>query len=110
MLLYLPVFGYIVWMKLWRNRTIWRQQWPWLLGAGLLFIGLVAFFYVPYLLSPQVGLVYQYFASERIGESFLYNRVDNLFDQDKLYSHNRGISLGASNLDIQAIWHLSFIN
>jgi hypothetical protein len=85
-LLYLPVFAYVVWMKLWRNRTIWRQQWPWLLGAGLLFIGLVAFFYVPYLLSPQIGLVYQYFASERIGESFLYNRVDNLFDQDKLYS------------------------
>jgi hypothetical protein len=85
-LLYLPVFAYVVWIKLQRDRTVWQKQWPWLLGAGLLFIGLVALFYVPYLLNPQIGLVYQYFASERIGQSFLYNRVDNMFDQDKLYS------------------------
>jgi 4-amino-4-deoxy-L-arabinose transferase-like glycosyltransferase len=85
-LLYLPVFAYVIWVKLRRSQTAWRRQWPWLIGASLLFVALVALFYVPYLLNPQIGLVYQYFASERIGQSFLYNRVDNMFDQDKLYS------------------------
>ncbi len=82
-LLYLPVFGYVAWLA---RRPGWRQEWPWLAGAGLLFAGLVALFYVPYLADPQIGLIYGYFASDRIGESFLYNSVGNLLDQDRLYS------------------------
>jgi hypothetical protein len=81
-LLYLPVFAYVVWLKS-RHGGL---AWLWVIGAALLFSGLVALFYVPYFLDPEIGLVYQYFASDRIGEGFFYNRVANLFDQDQLYS------------------------
>jgi 4-amino-4-deoxy-L-arabinose transferase-like glycosyltransferase len=85
-LLYLPVFAFIIGFKLYHNRSAWRSQWPWLLGASLIFVGLSGLFYVPYLTDPDIGAVGQYFAEERIGQSLLYNRVYNLFDQDKLYS------------------------
>lgn len=85
-LLYLPVFGYIIWQKLRLDRSAWQRQWPWLVGAGLLFIGLTALFYVPYLTDPEIGLVYQYFATERVGESLLYNLVWNIFVEDALYT------------------------
>lgn len=85
-LLYLPVFAFIIGLKLYNNRSTWQLQWPWLLSAGLIFIGLTGLFYIPYLTDPDIGAVGQYFAEERIGQSLLYNRVHNLFDQDKLYS------------------------
>ncbi len=85
-LLYLPVFAYIIGLKMWANGSAWRRQWPWLIGAGVIFAGLVALFYVPYLTDPNIGLVYQYFGQDRVGTSLFYNRVDNIFDQDKLYS------------------------
>ncbi|GIK40586.1 MAG: hypothetical protein BroJett011_44190 [Chloroflexota bacterium] len=81
-LLYLPVFVYMVWLKMRQGRLAWR----WVIGAVLLFSGLVALFYVPYFLDPEIGLVYQYFAGDRIGEGLFYNQVANLFDQDQLYS------------------------
>lgn len=85
-LLYLPVFAYVVLAKLRRHPAAWSQQRLWLIGAGTLLIGLVALFYVPYLTDPNISLVQQYFANDRIGRSLLYNRVDNMFDQDKLYA------------------------
>lgn len=81
-LLYLPVFGFILWLK----RELWRQQWRWWLGAAALFVVVNAIFYVPYFTDPNITAVRQYFAQERIGESLLYNQVANLFDQDQLYS------------------------
>jgi 4-amino-4-deoxy-L-arabinose transferase-like glycosyltransferase len=86
MLLYLPVFVYLIGMKAYQNRSSWLQQWPWLLGAGILFVGLLCLFYIPYLMDPNINQVGQYFAEDRIGLALFYNRVDNLFDQDKLYS------------------------
>ena len=86
MLLYLPPFAYLILYKMWGQDLPWRQQWPWFIGAGILFMSLVTLFYVPYLTDPQIGLVYQYFASDRIGDSLFYNQVSNLFDQDQLYS------------------------
>ena len=108
-LLYLPVFGYMLLMSALKQKPQriadssypkWSPQFfaaipriivdskglSWLLGAGLLFTIITASFYLPYLTDPQIGLVYQYFASDRIGESLFYNRVHNLFDQDQLYS------------------------
>jgi hypothetical protein len=84
-LLYLPACAYIVWVKVQRGGLVWRQQGPWLIGAGFLFTGLVALFYIPYLTNPNIHLTYQYFASERIGQSLLYNRVANMFVEDRLY-------------------------
>ena len=84
--LYLPVFAYVIWRRLWGRPDRWRREWPWLVSSGLLFTGLVAYFYIPYLFDPEIGLVYQYFAGDRIGVSYLYNRVHNMFDQDQLYA------------------------
>lgn len=84
-LLYLPVFGYIIAITLWQHPDR-RAQLPWLIGGAVLFGSLSALFYIPYFFDPQIGLIYQYFAADRIGESLLYNRVENLFDQDALYS------------------------
>lgn len=84
-LLYLPAFVFIIGLKVYRDRN-WRQRWPWLVGGTALFIGLAALFYVPFLTNPQIGLVYEYFASERIGTSLLYNAVDNMLGEDELYS------------------------
>ncbi|NJO00064.1 MAG: hypothetical protein HC875_41105 [Anaerolineales bacterium] len=85
-LLYLPVFVYLIWQKLRAEPEIWRRQWPWLAAGGLIFAGLTALFYVPYLTDPEIGLVYQYFASERVGEALLYNLVWNIFVEDTLYT------------------------
>ncbi|MBE7470276.1 MAG: hypothetical protein DPW09_13130 [Anaerolineae bacterium] len=85
-LLYLPVFGYLIWHKLRAEPETWRRQRPWLAAAGLIFAGLTALFYVPYLTDPEIGLVYQYFASERVGEALLYNLVWNIFVEDTLYT------------------------
>jgi hypothetical protein len=85
-LLYLPVFGYVIWLKVWPDRRTWRSQWFWLLAAGLLFGGLVGLFYIPYLTDPNINVVYQYFGQDRVGTSLFYNRVANVFDQDQLYS------------------------
>jgi hypothetical protein len=85
-LLYLPVFAYIVGVKIYQSRTAWRQEWLWLGSAGLLFAGLVSLFYIPYLTDPNISQVGQYFAEDRIGQTLLYNRVDNLFEQDKLFT------------------------
>ncbi|HXV97429.1 MAG TPA: glycosyltransferase family 39 protein, partial [Anaerolineae bacterium] len=85
-LLYLPVFIYLIWQKIRTEGSIGRQQWPWLLTAAFIFIGLTALFYIPYLTDPEIGLVYQYFASERVGEAFLYNLVWNIFVEDALYT------------------------
>src|SRR6185503_6334560 len=85
-LLYLPVFFYIIWLKIRSDQSAWRRQWCWLLAAALLFTGLTALFYIPYLTDPEIGLVYQYFASERVGEALLYNLVGNIFVEDALYT------------------------
>ena len=85
-LLYLPVFGYIIGLHLWQQRELWRRYWLWLTVAGVMFVGITAFFYIPYLFDPEIGLVYQYFSDDRIGSSLFYNRVHNLFDQDLLYT------------------------
>jgi 4-amino-4-deoxy-L-arabinose transferase-like glycosyltransferase len=85
-LLYLPVAAFLLGVTLWRDRAWWRSRLLVVGPALLLFIAVSAVFYVPYLTDPNIGLVGQYFAEERIGEALFYNRVENLLDQDKLYS------------------------
>jgi 4-amino-4-deoxy-L-arabinose transferase-like glycosyltransferase len=84
--LYLPVFGFLLGIKVWQDRSRWRGHLPWLIGGGLLLVGVSALFYLPYLFDPNIRQVRQYFAEDRIGTAYLYNRVANLFDQDGLYS------------------------
>jgi 4-amino-4-deoxy-L-arabinose transferase-like glycosyltransferase len=84
--LYLPVFGFIIAIKAWHDRADWRAQLPWLVGGGALLVGVSALFYLPFLTDPNIREVQQYFADDRIGTAWLYNRVANLFDQDGLYT------------------------
>ncbi len=84
-LLYLPVVIFIVGVKLYQSQNR-SGQWPWLLGGAGLFGAITALFYVPYLLGPDIGLIYQYFAEERVGTAFLYNKVYVMFGEDRLYS------------------------
>jgi len=82
---YVPAVLFIVGVKLWRDNN-WRQQGFWLAGAAGLFMGLAALFYLPYLLGPDIQLVVQYFAEDRVGTSFLYNRVDSMLGESELYN------------------------
>lgn len=86
-LLYLPVVGYVIWHKM---RSLpgpaRRRQWLGLAGAGAFFTGLLAIFYVPYLTDPQIGLVFEYFSSDRIGGALFYNGIEDMLEQDALYS------------------------
>ncbi|RME77211.1 MAG: phospholipid carrier-dependent glycosyltransferase, partial [Chloroflexi bacterium] len=85
-LLYLPVFGWFIGLVVWQSRDERPQLRRWLVLAAALFAGLTALFYIPYINDPNIRLVMQYFESDRVGASLLYNRMPNLFDQDKLYS------------------------
>ncbi|MCB0191980.1 MAG: glycosyltransferase family 39 protein [Anaerolineae bacterium] len=84
-LLYLPVIAFIIIAKLWCDGLT-RQQVLWLMGGLAVFAGVTALFYVPYLTSPEIERTIEYFAEERVGTSFLYNRVGNMLGEDKLYS------------------------
>lgn len=80
--LYLPAVAFAVGLGLWRG----KRPWLWLIGTLGLFAALLALFYIPYFRSPEIARVYEYFANERIGTSFLYNRVGNMLEEDALYS------------------------
>lgn len=84
-LLYLPVIGFVIAAKLWQDGLN-RWHGLWLAGGLGLFIAINAIFYIPYLTNPEIGRTYEYFAGERIGTELLYNRVENMLGEDKLYS------------------------
>ncbi len=84
-LLYLPVIAFIMVAVHWR-KTLSRPQLLWLATSAALFMGVTALFYIPYLTSPEIEGTYQYFATERVGTSLLYNRVGNMLDEDQVYS------------------------
>ncbi len=85
-LLYLPPFAFMIAVAFWQEKGAWRRYWkPSLLGLAL-FLVLTAAFYVPFVLDPNFQRTQEYFASERIGTQFLYNRVANMLEQDSLFS------------------------
>jgi hypothetical protein len=81
---YFPAMFYIIWLRIKEKQS--RQVWIWLAVSAGLFGLTVALFYVPYLTNPQIGLVYQYFAEERVGTALLYNRIDSFLGESELYS------------------------
>lgn len=85
-LLFLPAAAYLLIVKLVKDKIARRQARGWLIGAGVILGGLLALFYVPYITDPNIARTYEYFAGERVGESLLYNRVDNMLGEDALYS------------------------
>lgn len=85
-LLYLPAFGLMLIGAYWRHRSQWRDTWTFALAAAGLFVALSAAFFVPYLTDPALQQTREYFATERIGTSLLYNGLHSMLDQDNNYS------------------------
>jgi len=85
-LLYLPPFGLMIGYIYYRQPGLLAQTWKAALLAGLLFIGLVAAFYIPYLNDPSLARTEEYLAAERIGTEFLYNSLATMLDQNKNYN------------------------
>jgi 4-amino-4-deoxy-L-arabinose transferase-like glycosyltransferase len=84
--LYLPPFGFMLLLAYWRGKAGWRESWESLLAAALVFLAITLAFYVPFVRDPNFQRTQEYLAGERIGTQFLYNRVGNMLEQDRLYS------------------------
>ena len=82
---YVPAVAFAGWLAT-RQAGASPQKWLWPSAAVALFVGVSALFYVPYLLNPALGQTVQYFADERVGTEFLYNRVNSLLSESELYS------------------------
>lgn len=85
-LVYLPPFGFMLALTYWRRRGLWQRGWKSFLAGLLLFLVVTLVFYVPFVRDSNFQRTQEYFASERIGTQFLYNRVVNMLEQDRLYS------------------------
>ncbi len=84
-LLYLPILGYLILLLL--RQAHWRGQvWGWLIGSGLLYLGLILSFYVPYMRDPQFTETLTYLRDARIGDELLYNNLALLVEVDRIYN------------------------
>jgi lipoprotein signal peptidase len=77
----------ILWGVLyWRNRE--RQREVWVATAIAVAVGgaVLASFYLPYVLHPRFAATYYYLTDRRIGNSFPYNNLADVFLRTTLYS------------------------
>ncbi len=85
--------AYLLGVLAWRERARWRD----LLGATLIATGvgalLLALFYVPYVLDPHFSATYTYLTDRRIGNSFPYNNLSDVFIRTTLYSTTYAVLL-----------------
>lgn len=84
-LLALPVIAYLVWQRYAHHGTALRTDWPRLLLVGVGMLGVVALFYLPFVLRPALAETSPYLA-RRIGvEAWPANNVDQLYEFSVLY-------------------------
>ncbi len=78
--------AYLLGVLCWRERARGRA----LLGAVAIAAGvgalLLGVFYIPYVLNPHFGATYTYLTDRRIGNSFPYNNLHDVFIRTTLYS------------------------
>jgi hypothetical protein len=86
MILYVLPFAFMIGFVYWRNKGLWRRHWKSLVLSLLLFLVLTLLFYVPFIRDPNFLRTMEYFAEERIGVQFLYNRAANLLELEGDYS------------------------
>jgi len=86
MILYVLPFAFMISFVYWRNQGLWRRHWKSLVLSLLLFLVLTLLFYVPFIRDPNFLRTMEYFAEERIGVQFLYNRAANLLALEGDYS------------------------
>lgn len=86
MLLVLPVIGYLILLRLgWRWST-WKKYIPALTGAGLLFLGVTALFYIPFLWHPHLSQTSSYLNRIIGPTSWPSNSFDELYIFTVLYN------------------------
>ncbi|MGC8877924.1 MAG: ArnT family glycosyltransferase [Anaerolineae bacterium] len=86
MILYVPPFVGMMALTLWRRRSLWRHVRLAMLAGGVLFLALAAAFYVPFVRDPYFPRAVEYFATERVGTAWLYNRAADLLELESEYS------------------------
>ncbi len=74
------------------------------LTACLLFIGLLAAFYIPYLLDPEFSNTAAYLSQSRVKPGLLYNNLDVLQRLDKDYSSHFYLPLLVVGLVSFGVW------
>ncbi len=83
LLMPLPVF--LVWRRLTLDGVHWRQRWPTLAGAVGMMGVVVAAFYLPAFLNPQLRETGSYLA-QRVGSAFPYNNFPLLYVSTLTYN------------------------
>lgn len=78
-LLILPPVVYLVWQRYRHSDAAWQKSWPWPVGAALIFIGVTALFYVPFLLHPHLGETSSYLARVIGAADWPGNNFDELY-------------------------------
>lgn len=84
-LLYGPVLVYLVWLAF-KETPKKRQFFKWLMLSGLLYLLIVASFYVPYMRDPEFSHTLTYLTDSRIGDQYLYNNLAGLQETDQTYN------------------------
>ena len=101
-LLLLPAAAYLAWqgiggMKAEGGKATpeYRSRLTYAVIALLLFLGILATFYVPYLLDPEFKNTAGYLAGSRVGAGLLYNNLSLLQRLDQTYSSHFYLPLAA---------------
>ncbi len=85
--------AYLLGVLFWRERARRRE----VAGATLIAAGvgalLLGAFYIPYVLNPHFGATYTYLTDRRIGNSFPYNNLADVFTRTTLYSTTYAVLL-----------------
>ncbi len=100
---------YLLWVY-GRRTGDWRGLWRALWGPALLVVGLLAAFYIPFLLDARWGQTARDVFGNRIGSSFPYNNLVDFFERTTLYSSTYQVilmivgTLGAQAVVLLRIW------
>lgn len=100
LLLPLPIF--LVWRRLSGEGMFWRGQWPALASAGGLLAVIVAAFYLPAFLNPQLQETGSYLA-QRVGSAFPYNNFLLLYISSLTYNTAYYLPLSAGLLGLALV-------
>jgi len=88
----LPALFLLV-MLIWQQRTAWRAYIAPILIALAVGGLALAIFYLPYILNERFAATYTYLTDRRIGSSFPYNNLQDVFIRTTLYSTTYAVLL-----------------
>lgn len=80
----------VLFRREWARRREWAGATLIAAGVGALLLGV---FYIPYVLNPHFGATYTYLTDRRIGNSFPYNNLTDVFVRTTLYTTTYAVLL-----------------